>query len=190
MNFRGVFTLIISGFVFTSCATIVGGSKYTANVIVQNQPEATIIYNGMQQGFGVAKIRIPRNNANNVSFLIQREGCEDQTFTYSGRVIRGWALVSSIVFWTGAPPLPIPYGAILDFATGAVYKPDVKEIGITKNNYKSFNYALNYTGCKEKPVEKGDETQEKLVVLKNLFLEGLISAEEYEREKKKILEKL
>jgi hypothetical protein len=31
--------------------------------------------------------------------------------------------------------------------TGAFWKPNTGEIGITKHNYKNFQYTLNYTGC-------------------------------------------
>ena len=41
-----------------------------------------------------------------------------------------------------------------------------------------------------KPVNNKSDNQEKLMVLKNLFLEGFISEEEYEKKKSEILEEL
>lgn len=189
MNLKAVFVLLLASSIFSSCATIVGGSKYTANVIVTNNSNADIKYNGREYGTGSAYIRVPRNKANDLSFAIKQEGCEEQVFTYSSRVLRGWAIVGTLFTWTGYP-LPIPYGLIVDLATGAVYKPDIKEAGIVKKDYRNFIYTIKYTGCDNVPMNTTDETQEKLIALKNLFMEGLISAEEYEREKKKILEKL
>lgn len=184
-------------FSFSRCATIIGGSKYNANVIVRNHPQASIQHNGVSYGYGIASIKLPRNKASELTFVVKEEGCEEQTFTYSSKVIRGWALVGSLLFWTGTPPLPIPYGGILDFATGAVYKPDVKEPSITKNDYNSFNYALDYTGCGEirtnTPKNKDSNLrsiEERLIALKALYKDGLITKEEYESQKKKILEEL
>ena len=189
MNFKAVFVLLLASSIFSSCATIVGGTYYTANVVVKDHSDALITYNGIQKGQGIAQIKIPRVKSNSVSFVVSKTGCKEQSFSYTGRVIRGWAVLGTLVTWTGYP-LPIPYGLVVDLTTGAVFKPDVKENGIIKNDYKSYNYILNYTGCENKPIEETNEIQERLMVLKNLFFEGLISAEEYEREKKKILEKL
>lgn len=190
---HNLLTLSVLTFFCSSCATIVGGSKYKANVIVVGHPKASISYNGFQQGFGNAQLLIPRNKSSNLSFTISEEGCQDQTFSYSSRVVRGWALLGSLVFWTGTLPLPIPYGGILDFATGSVYKPDVKELGVSKNNHDSFNYTLNYNGCSSESTQaiESDSSyrtkEERLIALKALYQDGLITKEEYEREKKKIL---
>ncbi|MEN9599294.1 MAG: hypothetical protein RL596_1613, partial [Bacteroidota bacterium] len=35
-------------------------------------------------------------------------------------------------------------------ATGAVWKPNVKETGITKQDSKNYNYSIQYKGCPEK----------------------------------------
>lgn len=177
----------------SGCATIVGGSKYSADVMVDDHPDADIFYNGRQYGKGFADIRIPRKEADKLTFTVKKDGCENQDFKYVSRKLRGWAIVGTIFTWTGNP-IPIPYGLIVDLATGAVYKPDTSEPGVRKDNYKRFEYTLDYTGCnnvqpKSKPLQKSEFTkEERLRELKLLFEHGLITEEEYAEQKKKILE--
>ncbi len=173
--------------IFSSCATIIGGSKYYANVSVDDHPKASIYYNDELKGQGYSSFKIPRVDAGDVVFEVKQQGCENQSFVYSGRKIRGWALVSSIVFFTGGSPLPLPYGAAIDFAFGSIYKPDITEKGILRNNYRTYNYILDYTGCGEKRPETSSK-EERLIALKSLFQDGLITKKEYEEKKKKILE--
>ncbi|MEQ9168187.1 MAG: SHOCT domain-containing protein [Fulvivirga sp.] len=177
----------------SGCATIVGGSKYSADVMVDDHSNADIYYNNRQYGKGYASIRIPRKEADKITFTVKKEGCEDQDFKYVSRKLRGWAIAGTIFTWTGNP-IPIPYGLIVDLATGAVYKPDASEPGVRKDSYKRFEYTLDYTGCgdlKSNPIpqKKSEFTkEERLRELKLLFDQGLITEEEYAEQKKRILE--
>ncbi len=178
----------------SSCATIVGGSKYYANITVDDHSDAYIYYNEAIAGKGYASIKIPRNEIDELVFTVKKEGCDDQNFAYVSKRVRGWALANSILFFTSAAPFPIPYGALIDFAFGSIYKPDIRERGIIKNDFRHYNYILDYTGCDaSKPVivKKSEfSVEERLKELKLLFEQGLISEEEYNEQRKKILEEI
>ncbi|MGL6067897.1 MAG: hypothetical protein ACRC0I_03995, partial [Sediminibacterium sp.] len=132
----------------SSCATIFGGSRYYAHVTVEDHPNATITYNGSLRGKGFATLKLKRQDANNLSFVIKDEGCEPQTVDYVGRNFRTGAFIGSILGWTGlVGGIPIPWGAAVDLATGAVWKPNLKEKGITKQDNKNYNYLIKYSGC-------------------------------------------
>jgi hypothetical protein len=137
---------------FLQCATIVGGSRYIAHVTVPDRPKAKISYNGNQMGFGDARFLVKRNTADKFKITVQEPGCEEQTFQYYTREFRGAAFVGTILGWTGVlvsngTIIPIPWGVIVDLATGAVWKPNIMEPGVTKEDYKNFGYKINYTGC-------------------------------------------
>src|SRR5262245_50119378 len=86
---------------FSSCATIVGGSKYYAHVVVVDRPSAKITVNGEQKGNGSATFPVKRTMADKFSVTIQEQGCAAETFNYTSKVFRGAAFFGSIVGWTG-----------------------------------------------------------------------------------------
>ena len=57
-----ILCFIIGAFLFSSCATIVGGSRYIAHVTVQDHPNATIMYNNAIKGKGEASFKIKRKD--------------------------------------------------------------------------------------------------------------------------------
>lgn len=136
---------------FSSCATIFGGTTYNAHIMIQGSSDAKIKYNGYYVGKGSAVFPVKRKDANKVTISVQEDGCEEQTFRYQTRGFRGWAFAGTVVGWTGlrvntpsnSVYLPIPFGAIVDFATGAIWKPG-HEPGIVKLNYNNFRYLINY----------------------------------------------
>lgn len=131
-------------FVFSSCATIVGGSKYNAHVDVLNRPKAKIYYNGEEKGSGYASFKVKRKEANMVSLTIKEEGQQDQIINYTSRTFRGGALVGTLLMWTGIiQGIPIPWGLAVDLATGALWKPNIHERGIIKEDYKNFRYIIH-----------------------------------------------
>ncbi len=185
--------------IMTSCATIIGGSKYWAKVQVPDHPNAKIEYHGNYQGTGEASFTAKRSEANQFSVTIKEEGCETETKNFTNRSFRGWAFFGTVVGWTGltingGPWLPIPFGVIVDGPTGAWWKPDINEKGVSKQDYKHFNYQIDYTGCKSNTstiIKQGDDSNsriDKLKDLKKLLDEGVITKEEFEKEKKKILD--
>jgi hypothetical protein len=192
------FALLAIASIMTSCATIIGGSKYWAKVMVPDHPNAKIEYKGNFQGTGEASFTAKRIEANKFSVTIKEDGCETENRNFTQRSFRGWAFVGTVLGWTGltingGPWLPIPFGVIVDGATSAWWKPDINEKGVSKSDYKHFNYLIDYTGCKIKTpttLEQDKDSDlriEKLKDLKKLLDEGAITNEEFEKEKKKIL---
>lgn len=171
-------------FLFSSCATIVGGSKYYANVMVRNNPHAKITYQGTFRGTGTATFKVKRSEADKFFFTVKEEGCEEQKFTYTSRTFRGWALAGTIFGWTDTiDGVPVPWGLAVDLATGALWKPNTAENGVVKQDYKNFVYSVHYENCdnrdRDKDENSGDETQKDypldVVYLKNGgLMKGLI----------------
>jgi len=156
---KAIFSLAAGTVLFSSCATIVGGGKYYAHVNIKNHPNAVISYNGEVLGQGYAAFKVPRREANSFSITLKEENCEEQHFDFKERSFRGWAFVGTLITWTGlsingGPWLPIPFGVIVDGATGAFWKPDINEKGVTKTDYKNYNYLIDYTGCKQSSTDK------------------------------------
>ncbi len=165
---RTALLILLSAVFLTRCATIVGGSKYYAHVLVNGSPNAEIIYQGQNMGRGGATFRVNRNHANRFSLVIRERGCEEQTFNYHSRIFRGWALVGTLLGWTGVSSgVPIPWGLAVDLATGALWKPDVMEKGVSKYSNKNFGYLITYTGCATNQPEKKYDFPVDVVYLKN-----------------------
>lgn len=193
----GVAFLMLT-FLFSGCGTICGGSKYYARVQVKNHPDATISYKGRDMGTGDVMFSVPRREANNFTITMHKEGCESDTKTFHGRTFRTAAFIGTLVTWTGFLPgtiIPLPWGILVDGATGALWKPDIHEDGVKKQNYKHFIYTVNYKGCGNDyqydkpltppaPLTKSDKLRE----LKKLLYEKVITQQEFEVEKKKLLE--
>jgi len=134
----------------TSCATIIGGAKYNAHVKVPDHPSAKITYNGTYQGEGNATFKIKRREANKFSVSVKEESCDEQTFNFTQRSFRGWAFFGTLVGWTGLySGILLPWGVAVDLATGALWKPNITEKGVTKFDMKNYNYILEYKGCKK-----------------------------------------
>ena len=190
-------------FSFSSCATIIGGAKYNAKVQVPNHPDATISVNGEYKGQGEANFLVKRRDANKLDITVQEENCEPETTHFSKRAFRGWAFVGTLVGWTGITPnyIPLPWGVVVDACTGAWWKPDVTEKGVSKIDYDNFLYTITYKAIPKKEsvikpeeINKGpmdSSTKSKAEILrelKQLFDDGVLTQEEYEKEKAKVLE--
>lgn len=193
----GLLTLILA-ILLSSCATIVGGGKYYAKVQVVDHPLAKIEHNGIYKGTGEANFKADRRKANNFEITVKQDGCEKQTTKFTERQFRGWAFVGTVVTWTGlsingGPWLPIPFGVIVDGAVGSWWKPDIREKGVTKQDFKNYIYQIDYSGCPttiegSQSVILEQTKAEKLREMKQLLDDGIITTEEYENEKSKILD--
>lgn len=193
-NFIILISLSVIAFTFQSCATICGGARYNATVKVPDHPMAKITVNGEYKGQGEVHFLYGRRNANELTIVVEEENCEPETTQFKSRVFRGWSFLGTII-------LDQIEGVIIDAATGAWYKPDVKEPGITKIDYDNYLYTIPYSAKPKKEVtpplvEPKKETvnavpkskADKLRELKQLLDEGILTQEEFEKEKKKILE--
>lgn len=194
-NLFNLLEIIVLSAIFSSCATIIGGSKYVAKVQVPDHRDAQIEYQNSYKGTGIAVFEANRRDADDFSVTVKKEGCETQTKTFTQKSFRGWAFTGSLVGWTGlVEGIPLPWGIIVDAITGAWWKPDIKEIGVTKVDYNNYIYQIDYTGCDtktESTINKESSNikskADKLRELKKLLDEGVITKEEFEKEKKKIL---
>ncbi len=208
-------------FLFSSCATIIGGSKYYAKVVVPEHPDAKIEYKGISVGTGEANFKVKRMEANQFAVTIREEGCETQIKEFKGRKFRGWSFVGTLLGYTGfVGSVPLPWGVVLDGATGAWWKPDINEKGVSKQDYNHFIYQIDYSGCsngnsieaKQEPssdseyqyildkdenkrsaedpskVRDFDSKNYKLRQLKKLLDDGILTQEEFDKEKQKILD--
>jgi len=162
-----LYLIAIAPILLTSCATIIGGSKYNAHIVVADRPNAKIVYQGEVKGTGNATIKVKRNEANKFSFIVKEDGCNEQKYDYTSRTFRGWAFVGTIVGWTGVlNGIPLPWGVVTDLATGAVWKPNSMEKGVSKGDYKNFKYLVNYTNCTQSKSETNQQLLD-VVYLKN-----------------------
>lgn len=188
---------------FSSCATIIGGAKYNAKVQVPNHPNATITVDGQYKGQGEANFLVKRRDADKLAVTVQEENCEPETTHFTRKAFRGWAFVGTLVGWTGIVPntyIPLPWGVAVDGITGAWWKPDITEKGVSKIDFDHFLYTIDYNAVPKKnqvviPVETSKDPSlpvpkskaDKLRELKQLLDEGVLTIEEYEIEKAKVL---
>jgi hypothetical protein len=150
------FVLSIS-IILSSCATICGGASYYAHINVRNSNSAQISYNGKVKGHGSAIIKVPRSEANMLTFSVKDDNCEKETFYFTERKFRGWALTGTILLWTlrlGTFPIPIPVGVIVDAGNNAFWKPSINEKNVTKTNFRHYNYLLDYNKCNAKEIQE------------------------------------
>lgn len=182
-------------FTFSSCATIIGGAKYNAKIQVPNHPTATITVNGDYAGQGEANILVKRKDADKLTVTVKEENCEPETTRFNSKSFRGWAFAGTVLGWTGmiGPGIPLPWGVVVDGCTGAWWKPDETEPGVRKIDYDHFLYIINYGSKLEQKDEMKTEKQDtgskndKLRELKQLLDDGVLTQEEFEKEKAKIL---
>lgn len=183
----------------SSCATIIGGNKYYAHVHIENHPNASISYKGVPEGYGSAIFKVPRSEANNFTITVSEENCEKQNFTFKQRKIRGWALAGTLLTWTTLVNgiIPLPIGLVVDLGTGALWRPDIMEKGVSKIDIKNYNYVITNYNCapKEKmpaviPADPGNSKSkaDRLFELKILLERGILTQDEFDKEKKKILD--
>lgn len=128
----------------TGCATIIGGSDYYAHVTTPNRFQAQISYNGKHLGTENGTVLMKRENADKVVFTVREEGCPEQTFRFNTRAARAGTIAGNIV--SGGLLGGLLFMGI-DFATGAIWKPNVAEPGVAKMDYMHFRYTLPYKGC-------------------------------------------
>lgn len=111
---RMVFIVLVA-ILTQSCAIIFSGTK--SGVKVKGMPEgASVYYNGNLEGTAPCKVKVSKNalKNGNTKIQIKQEGYQDSEVTL-GRKIKVGAVVGDFIIF--------PIGHIVDFATGAIYKP-------------------------------------------------------------------
>jgi len=200
-SLRIAVTIFFIPFLFSGCATIFGGSNYYAHVYVQNRPNTQIIYNGENMGRGTAIFSVPRKNADKFAVVLKEDSGQDESFNFRKRAFRGLAFAGTVICWTGitSSGIPLPWGVLVDMSTGALWKPDITEPGVSKIDNKNFQYTLTYTGFNPEapqtssaasiPVQQQQpQTKaQQLIDLKELLDKGILTQEEFDHQKQKIL---
>lgn len=185
------FAVICMVMSLTSCATIIGGAKYEAEVIVDNHPKAEITYNGKYIGSGRANVKIKRRNADKVVFTVQEKGKQPQQFAFQERSFRGWSFVGTVLLWTGySNGILLPWGILVDGITGAWWKPDDDEPGVVKVHQDKFRYFLRYDAEADNSPETAGSIEQKLEQINSLKARGVISDEEYNRMRSNLLDNI
>ena len=193
-----------------SCATVFGGAKYHAHIIVPNHPNVSVLLNGEHIGNSNSIIKIKRADASFLNFEVQKEGYVPENYYYRSKKVRGVAVGFSIFFslftrltifsnngviYNRAFPIQI-FIDMLNYSS--IFKPDDKEKGLIKMNYNNYKYVLPFRGElinppkieTSKTLVKDELTiqQEKLRDLKIMYDENIIDNIEYDMMRKNILD--
>jgi len=139
MKFLKTLSVVIAmSIAFSSCGVMFGGSRYNAQIVVKNHPDAIITANGNEIGKGAALGSFKRNTP--LTIQVEEDGCKSKSQTFDN-TLRGGNLALSFLMWGLV-------GVVIDLGTGASYKPDHhhhKEV--TRTDEKNFLFTIDYSGC-------------------------------------------
>jgi hypothetical protein len=124
-----IICLTFSSLILQSCATILSGSK--AHVRLHNadstQLDAKVFLNGAYMGTVAESnsVKVSKNALKNGQTVIsiRKEGYQDQNVQINRQTQTGFVILDLLFFWTIVEP-------VVDFATGSIYKPSPKTIGV------------------------------------------------------------
>jgi len=121
LNFFILIVIILS---LNSCATIFSGTK--ANVKVNGTPkEAKVYANGNYEGMAPCKVKVSKNALKNgVTIRVEADGYEPQETLVTRKLKMGSFIFDLFIF---------PGGHIIDYVTGAVYKPFPNDVEFNLN---------------------------------------------------------
>jgi hypothetical protein len=164
MKLVKLFFFLTFTIIFTSCATIFSGAK--EKITVDSDPQgARVIMYGKHVGTTPAQILVKRK-ASPLKFEVEKEGFQKKTETIDGEG-------NPVFIWNILNPLFL--FCWIDAATGAMFKyPAYNKVTLTP--LINQNQAMN------------NDLFEKLNKLKQLLDNGILTKEEYETQKKKLLE--
>lgn len=172
-NMRAIINISILGFsiLFTSCATLFTGS--TQRVYIDSNPKgAEIIIDGQKQGKTPANVKVDREldalMDGGKAIQLKLDGYKNNGYELDAE-LNPVAIINlfNILFWG------------IDAVTGAITKYD--------NHYNFEMIPIEDNVSVPKKTNSGDK-YEKLTKLKKLLDDGVITQEEYDKEKAKILE--
>ena len=170
---RAIINISILGFsiLFTSCATLFTGS--TQRVYIDSNPKgAEIIIDGQKQGKTPANVKVDREldalMDGGKAIQLKLDGYKNNGYELDAE-LHPVAIINlfNILFWG------------IDAVTGAITKYD--------NHYNFEMIPIEDNVSVPKKTNSGDK-YEKLTKLKKLLDDGVITQEEYDKEKAKILE--
>ena len=120
MFIMSLFAILIIATFTQSCATIFSGTK--SGVRVSGLPEgANVYYNGNFEGKAPCRVKVSKNSLKNGNTKVQikQEGFKDAEVTLARKMKIGAFVGDVFVF---------PVGHIVDFMTGAIYKPYPRKV--------------------------------------------------------------
>jgi len=214
---RHLFVLLVLsafGLSFSSCATIVGGAKYNAHVEVPDHPDAKITVNGQYLGNGQVTASLNRIDCNQVNITVQDGNDEPQTTMFSGRKFRTGTLIADILaFFPGGLIIDAITGAwwrpdegdsritrqnVKNYLYTITYRPTTIKpftstpplsLPDTQNPTSDTIVEPTVSPSSVAPSQPLTKTKaEALRELKQLLDEGVLTQEEYEKEKAKLLD--
>jgi hypothetical protein len=136
---------LLAGAILAGCATITGGTRYNATIVVREDPSAEIIYQGQVLGKGSAVVQVKRSEADRFSYSVIKRDCEPVEFRYSSKAFRGWACFGSYMSFG-------LIGILVDALNGSLWRPDEREPGIQRMSARDFFYFPRLPECA--PAEK------------------------------------
>ena len=205
-------------FLFTSCAAIFGGAQYNARVKVPDHPNAKISINGQYRGNGEASMVIKRKEANMLNITVQEGDDEPQTTVFNNRKFRAGAFIFDLLLgWVPPVPVGIivdgatgawwkpddkdPWITKIDrknYLYTITYRPTTVKPNTTSPPVSIPIPQEPATNATEEPAitpptvtpsQPLTKTKtEALRELKQLLDEGVLTQEEYDKEKAKLLE--
>ncbi len=66
---------------------------------------------------------------------------------------------------------------IVDFATGSLYKPDIREEGVSKHNYKRYNYNVQLPQTLQQNFQKNNQSLDVVHLKSGISYSGIIIEE-------------
>lgn len=137
LNFIAIILFVIA--LLPSCAVITGGSSYNAHLNVDDE-FVNIYYKGEMIGSGQGTAVVRRKDADNLTFVLKKDGFQDQQIYYNKASLRGWNIVGSAFIGV--------IGIAVDGITGAWWKPYAKDSTIEKHDCNNFFYQIHYDSKK------------------------------------------
>lgn len=123
------FGALVIATLFSSCASILGGSFDTTRVVQGTPENAKVYFNGEFQGFAPTTFRMPKKSRPKKTFIeIRAEGYQTAKIRITRKASTGLTLLNLFTNFG--------IGLILDFANGNIYK--------IRPNYVNYNLERDY----------------------------------------------
>lgn len=133
-----IIVVAIFGFLFQSCATILGGKKDTLVFSDESLPKAEIFIDGDLVGQAPGKIKVPKQKIQHGSILvIKADGYDEKEYLIMRKQSKPYSIVDLLFF--GVP-------LAVDYTTGNIYRPVPRKFEyelIKSNKLNAFETNLN-----------------------------------------------
>ena len=107
--------IVLTGFLFQGCATILGGRSNTLVFSEKSLPKAEVFIDGEKIGEAPGKIKIPKEKIQHGSILLLKaDGYAEKEFLLLRKQNAAYSVVDLLL---GGVPL------VVDYTTGNIYRP-------------------------------------------------------------------